>query len=287
MKNSSYFTLQWIIIALALTLEILTGLNENNKMEQWGPVLCVACFCTFAFLHGRSLYGIRNMLVFFVIAFIVSWSYENLSIVTRFPFGSYFYTDRLGPKLLYAPIVIMPSYFGTTYLSWLMAQVISDGYGKKKNGSAVFTVPIIATFIMVMWDIVMDPFMSTISKGWIWKEGGGFFGVPFGNFLGWYLCVYTFCQIFSLYLFKYGKNASTQIVSKKLYWIQPAIMYSVVPIFTFVKMLYASNVAITTADGHVWWTRDIYQTASLMTITTMLFVSIIVVIRIINEEKLS
>ena len=47
-------------------------------------------------------------------------------------------------------------------------------------------------FTIHMWDIVMDPFMSTISKGSIWKEGGGFFGVPFGNFLGWYLCVYTF-----------------------------------------------------------------------------------------------
>ncbi len=26
------------------------------------------------------------------------------------------------------------------------------------------------------------------------------------------------------------------------------------------------NVAITTADGHVWWTRDIYQAASLICI---------------------
>jgi putative membrane protein len=59
-----------------------------------------------------------------------------------------------------------------------------------------------ASFIMVMWDVCMDPYMATILKNWIWIRGGSFYGVPFKNFLGRYLCVYTFYQIFAIYLCK-------------------------------------------------------------------------------------
>ncbi|WP_207669017.1 carotenoid biosynthesis protein [Clostridium chromiireducens] len=59
----------------------------------------------------------------------------------------------------------------------------------------VFLVPLIATFIMVMWDVVMDPITATVNKVWIWEDGGSYFGVPISNYLGWFLVVYIFLQI--------------------------------------------------------------------------------------------
>jgi Carotenoid biosynthesis protein len=40
-----------------------------------------------------------------VIAFIVNNFYENLSILTGFPFGHYHYTEALGPKLFLVPLL--------------------------------------------------------------------------------------------------------------------------------------------------------------------------------------
>ena len=38
-----------------------------------------------------------------MIAFTVSNFYENLSLLTGFPFGHYHYTEALGPKLFLVP----------------------------------------------------------------------------------------------------------------------------------------------------------------------------------------
>src|SRR5262249_19663788 len=56
-----------------------------------------------ATLHGLRRYSLKQFLIFFVIAFIVSNFYENLSILTGFPFGHYHYTEALGPKLFLVP----------------------------------------------------------------------------------------------------------------------------------------------------------------------------------------
>src|SRR5215471_10038548 len=45
----------------------------------------------------------------------------------------------------------------------------------------VITLPIVAAFVMTQWDLVIDPPESTISKAWIWHDGGADFGVPLSN----------------------------------------------------------------------------------------------------------
>jgi hypothetical protein len=61
-----------------------------------------------ATLHGLRRYSLKQFLIFFVIAFVVSNFYENLSILTGFPFGHYHYTEALGPKLFLVPLLIAP-----------------------------------------------------------------------------------------------------------------------------------------------------------------------------------
>ena len=46
-------------------------------------------------LHGLRRYSLKEFLIFFVIAFTVSNFYENMSILTGFPFGHYHYTEAL------------------------------------------------------------------------------------------------------------------------------------------------------------------------------------------------
>ena len=53
---------------------------------------------------------------------------------------------------------------------------------------------------MTQWDVVMDPPEATISKAWIWHDGGAHFGVPVSNYLGWLLTSWLFYQAFAIYL---------------------------------------------------------------------------------------
>src|SRR5205085_3727523 len=70
----------------------------------------------------------------------------------------------------------------------------------KGSWFTTFAVPFIASFMMVAWDLGMDPTSSTIRHSWIWEQGGGYFGVPLTNYLGWFFTVYVFFQVFALYL---------------------------------------------------------------------------------------
>src|SRR4030088_3434294 len=72
----------------------------------------------FALVHGAVRYGWGGIATFIVISLVVSNILENTSILTGFPFGHYYYTDDLGPKLFLVPLVIGVAYFFTGYLAW-------------------------------------------------------------------------------------------------------------------------------------------------------------------------
>ena len=99
-----------------------------------------------------------------MIAFIVSNFYENLSILTGFPFGHYHYTDALGPKLFLVPLLISPAYFGCGYLAWSLAHVFVGVFGNKLRADQIWRVTLVAAFVMVMWDLTMDPRMAEICQ---------------------------------------------------------------------------------------------------------------------------
>jgi putative membrane protein len=109
------------------------------------------------------------LLVFFLLTFVISWSYETASILTGFPFGHYDYTDKLGSKLWLVPLLIMPAYFSMGYLAWTLAHVLLDRFDDRLAGTDVVLVPVLASFVMVMWDLCIEPGSSTIAGAWIWR----------------------------------------------------------------------------------------------------------------------
>jgi len=166
--------LLWVFIALYLLMGA-ARLLHNAHLQRLTPFISVAILMGFAIVHGIRRYGWRHFVIFSIVAFVISWSYETLSILTGFPFGHYVYTDKLGPKLWLVPLLIMPAYFSMGYIAWTLAHVLLDRFDDRLVGAEVFLVPALASFVMVMWDLCIDPASSTISGAWIWRDGGGYF----------------------------------------------------------------------------------------------------------------
>src|SRR5229473_1504508 len=74
-------------------------------------------------LHGTLGYRLRDIVGLAAIVIVVSNVFENLSILTGFPFGHYYYSSNLGPKLFLVPMLIGPAYFGTGYLAWVLGTI--------------------------------------------------------------------------------------------------------------------------------------------------------------------
>ncbi len=108
------------LFEVARVLQILPG-----KLPVAGVIaLHVLPLLVFALIHGAMFYGRRGILIFFLISFIVGNIFENLGVATGFPFGRYYYTDMMGPKLFHVPILVGFAYPWMGYLSWTLGRVI-------------------------------------------------------------------------------------------------------------------------------------------------------------------
>jgi putative membrane protein len=159
-------------------------------------------------------------------------------------------------------------YFGTGYVSWVLADLLLDRPNRQPdNPYAKFALPVIASFVMVTWDLVMDPSSSTLGQFWIWHNGGGFFGVPLSNYLGWYLTVWLFYQAFALYL---GLKQNPVFTNpSKTFWYQAIVMYLSIG---FVATIFPSFTNVTDRAGRVWWTGDMAETAVIFFLFSMVFI---------------
>src|SRR5258708_11338764 len=122
---------------------------------------------------------------------------------------------------------------------------------------------------MVMWDLGFDPQASTIQRFWIWEQGGGYFGVPLTNYLGWFFTVYVFLQLFALFLRVRGAQSLTLARS---YHAQAVVMYAVVGLTPVVGYLAAkTTAAVTDGARGVWHTGSITQSLATVPPSPILF----------------
>jgi putative membrane protein len=142
------------------------------------------------------------MLAFTTICFVVCHIVENIGVVTGFPFGAYYFTDVMGPKLFRVPFTMGLAYLAIGYSCWTLALVIVNRPQNKLSGRTVLAVPLLAACIMLVWDVCSEPQWSTISHFWIWPHGGPYFGAPRSNFAGWFLTDFVIFQAWTFYLVK-------------------------------------------------------------------------------------
>ena len=200
-RTKALDTLLWVLAGLSAAVSVLTPFVTTISPYLFALTMTL----TFTLAHGLRRYGWKTLLAFFVITFVISNSLENVSIATGFPFGHYHYTSP-GPRVLQVPIFIGPFYFGLGYISWLTASTILDraderlGTHHRVGRFNLVALPVLAGAIMSMYDLGSDSMASTVNKVWMWHDGGGFFGVPYTNYLGWWFVCYAFFQVFALVL---------------------------------------------------------------------------------------
>jgi putative membrane protein len=269
----------WTIVVLFAAASFLrpTGLIPEYLNAPFGALLPLA----FAVIHGSRQYGWRGILAFAVICLVVSNVFENVSILTGFPFGHYHYSDNLGPKLFLVPMLIGLAYLGMGYVSWSVARLILDGV--RPAADRIVALPVFASFVMVSWDLTFDPAASTIGRSWIWHDGGAYFGVPVSNFLGWYLTIFVFFQLFALYNSRRSaQSAASELTIEPSFWWPALAMYAVTAFKPVVSLLFLSAGAAIVTDqaGVVWNVQALYGVCALAGIFTMGAFSVLALLRL-------
>jgi uncharacterized membrane protein len=274
MSDATRNRILWAITVLFGVFAFLKATPLASSLMAFIPAISIIVPTVFAFMHGSRRLGWPTMLIFFAIAFVVSWCMESLSIATGFPFGHYHYTGKLGPKLGTVPLLIMPAYFAMCYVSWNLAHIVLDKFDHRADALQRFAVPVIAAFIMVMWDLSMDPSRATMSQAWIWHDGGSYFGVPFVNFMGWFLTVYLIFQILALVLGKQQtrRDRATNGDDRRESWhLNTAFYFATFIEFPAMAWL-AVDRPLTDAANVTWSSRAMFESLGLVSLFTMGFV---------------
>ena len=270
MKNTRLIsTILWALIAV---YGVATFVNTAFAVDI--PVsLLILILVAFALIHGAIRYRWSGILTFVVICLVVSNILENMSILTGFPFGHYYYTNVLGPKLFLVPLLIGPAYISTGYLAWVLGtMLLGSDVRRTSSWFPVIAIPFIASFCMVIWDLCFDPTLSTVVHMWIWEQGGGYFGVPLTNYLGWFFTVFVFYFLFALFL-RYRTSQAGEILPRS-YYAQAILMYAIIgAAFVLAYLANHNSQAIVDAAGVVWQTGSIAEAKAIVSIFTMLFVA--------------
>jgi uncharacterized membrane protein len=118
----------------------------------------------------------------FLVVYAVSLGAELAGTTAGIPFGPYRYTDGLGIKWLGHVPVLIPA-------SWFMMALPSYAIAARRfpAARAVAWRVALGSFILLSWDLALDPAMSSATKYWIWGTSGPYYGMPVLNLVGWFV----------------------------------------------------------------------------------------------------
>ena len=137
--------------------------------------LAGAVLALFLFRHVRW-----RWLPAFAALYLISLSSEMLGTTIGIPFGEYHYTDALGMMWFeHVPILIPLSWFFMALPSYAIARAALP---ERPVGRIVM-----ASLILLGWDLALDPAMSRATAYWVWAEPGSYYGMPWLNLFGWYV----------------------------------------------------------------------------------------------------
>lgn len=176
---------QWLTIAWVLSM-ILTPIGIWTLGQSAFPlltsltVLLQVALSVIALLEMVPAYGGIGRIAIIVVGTIML---EALGASSGFPFGEYHYTAALQPQIFGVPLLIPFAWAMMILPAWSVAGTIL----RRGKAGIVYQLAFsaVAALAFTAWDFYLDPHM--VARGlWVWGEVGGYFGIPWSNYLGWF-----------------------------------------------------------------------------------------------------
>lgn len=177
-------TVAWLLYMIAMpVIDHLTAGMLFPWLSTLGVLLQLSAVL---FSLGRA-WPLRRLMDVVGAAVPLAWAAEWLGSTTGFPFGPYRYTDELQPQLLGVPALIPLAWLMLLPPAWAVAAAVVS-----PRERAPFA--LVAALAFTAWDLYLDPQM--VARGlWVWTEPGGYFGIPWVNFLGWLVTSFVITYI--------------------------------------------------------------------------------------------
>ena len=232
--------LYWAI-AVALAFHVLFQVSVfvgllgliDFPIVMWGA-------SAFALASALYLIGTQHTLVFFGLGASIGYAAEQLGVSTGVIFGVYRYTDLLGPKLGYVPIVIVFCWFMIVFLSHIVANLLIAHIPLfRSHGIRRFVLAIVTAMVATAYDLALDPSMSSETiRAWVWFDGGKYLGVPFTNYGGWMATAFAISYLYRSYEFHQPHHPHHNLEDLGLQLQQQQVIWAVVSVYGMLGLFF-------------------------------------------------
>lgn len=176
--NRTYTVLIALWVLTMISLPIVRFFSDEATFN-WGVSFSVLIqtAAVVAILHDTWGWG-RTLRTAAIVA-VLGWGIEFIGSRTGLPFGAYNYTEALQPQLGHVPLLIPLAWFMMLPPAWAIAERVVGTSSRLRFilfSAAAFTA----------WDLFLDPQMVHWGY-WVWENPQGYFGIPWINYLGWFL----------------------------------------------------------------------------------------------------
>lgn len=173
----------WLLVWLA-TPFVLSSTGEGSLavLSTLGVLAQVAATVTALALRWpmRRVIGVGTAVS------ITAWLIELAGLTWGVPFGYYHYTSVLRPQLGGVPLLIPLAWLMMLGPAWGLIALILDPLKPRLRRWYWLIFASLAGLVFTAWDLYLDPQM--VGHGlWVWQKPGGYFGIPWSNFVGWWL----------------------------------------------------------------------------------------------------
>ena len=226
-----------ILRAIVTALAVVVMLDVGGYGGRWGGLgasvlIAIECALGVALLlvHATVALGGVRAVAFVLLAAFLGWLAEAVSLHSPVSlFGGHYTYDFAGPDVMGVPLPV-PAFWviflygvyaiSNSFLHWTHRSKPRRGCG----GGLLAPLIVLDGLLVVAIDLILDPLQVQAGR-WTWLDGGAWFGVPIGNFVGWFGVSIVATGTFRLY--EYFRPCPQPGSGDRMHQLMPPLCYGV------------------------------------------------------------
>ena len=217
----------FVLIVVVVVIDIIKGESSGYNSLSIIDFLIIFLPVALLLLHMTWTLGYIRGAIFILLASLTGLIFEIIGVKYGTIFGGHYIYQSQNFRLMFLDVpLLVPLYWtifiytGYTMVSSFLVWTNKNKPNRSQNNAVLLPLLIFLDgLVVVAIDIFMDPLL-THSGFWIWLNGGSYFGIPIGNFIGWFIVTIIVTGIFRT--FEYFIPQKSTEVNKS---ILPVVCY--------------------------------------------------------------
>lgn len=228
--NLFYFLILIILIKVGGNF---FGIQLEHKYS-WFHFIFLSIPVLLLVIHSFITLSIFRSILFILLASGIGTFMEYIGMRNGTFFGGH-YIYKLQLTLFTVPVSVIFYWAVFIYTGYCLTNSFiywlnkSKPNLKNKNIFLLFLTILLDGYFVTAIDLFMDP-IAVKSGSWKWLEGGPYFGIPIGNFIGWFIVTLMVVGIFRTYEYFFPKGEKE--IDKSIFII-PVLGYGIMSVSYF------------------------------------------------------